>query len=180
MRVINRLSDLVYKIERFLVVILVGLMFIALTAGVLSRYFFKIPLHWADETAIFSLVWLTFIGGSMSLKQGGISSVTIFLDRMPERLRKTLIFITNSLVLAFALLILVYSIKWVLQPTIAFQMSPVMEVPMIYPYLCVPIGMLFFSIHSLTRFADTFKKAEQKEQSSLKEQQSSVEKEVLI
>jgi TRAP-type C4-dicarboxylate transport system permease small subunit len=155
LKLVNNLSDIVFKIEKVFVIILVGLMFTSLTAGVLFRYFLKMPLHWADETAIFSLVWLTFIGGSMSIKHGHLAAVTIFVDRLPGRLRHILLCISTTLVLGFGILLLVVSIEWVLQPTIAFQKSPIMEVPMIYPYLSVPIGMLFLCIHSLNLVVKT-------------------------
>lgn len=161
MKIIRHLSDVVFKIEKGLVIILVALMFISLTTGVLSRYLIKIPLHWADETAIFSLVWLTFIGGSMSLKYGHISAVTIFVNCLPSKLRKILRFLSTALVLAFAILIFVLSVNWITQPTISFQKSPIMEIPMIIPYLSVPVGLLFFSIHSFKLFADNFQKSHQ-------------------
>lgn len=154
MKLISHLSDVIFKIEKVLVIILVGLMFISITTGVLFRYFLKMPLHWADETAIFSLVWLTFIGGSMSIKQGHVASVTIFIDRLNGKLKYILLCISTILILGFGVLILLTSIKWILQPTIAFQKSPIMQIPMIYPYLSVPVGILFLCIHSLNLFVE--------------------------
>lgn len=163
MKLINYLSDIVFKIEKISAIILVGVMFISLTAGVLFRYFFKMPLHWADETAIFSLVWLTFIGGSMSIKHGHLAAVTIFMDRLPGRLRHILLCVSTTLVLGFGILLFLVSIEWVLQPTITFQKSPIMEIPMIYPYLSVPVGMLFLCIHSLNLVAKTLMGTDQAE-----------------
>lgn len=163
MKLINVLSDIVFKIEKAFAIILVGLMFISLTAGVLFRYFLVMPLHWADEIAIFSLVWLTFIGGSMSMKQGNVAAVTVFVDRLNGKLRYVLLCISAVMVLGFGILLLLASIKWILQPTIAFQKSPIMQIPMIYPYLSVPVGILFLCIHSLNLFVETLMGTNQSE-----------------
>ncbi|OMP67236.1 TRAP transporter small permease [Domibacillus epiphyticus] len=160
MKLLNTLSDGVFKVEKAIVIVLVGVMFISLTIGVVFRYFLKMPLHWADETAIFSLVWLTFVGGSMSLKQGQIAAVTMFIDLLKGRLRHILLCFSTILVFGFGLLLLFASIHWITQPTIVFQRSSIMQIPMLYPYLSVPVGLFFFCIHSLNLCVQTIRGVE--------------------
>ena len=66
-------------------------MLFSLAAGVVYRYVLKSPLVWSDEVAIFSLIWLTFIGGSMSVKLGRTAVVTIFVDKFTGKVKKFLL-----------------------------------------------------------------------------------------
>ena len=69
MKVIIYVSELIYKIERIIVGIMLTIILFSLTLGVLFRYIFKNPLSWSDEISMFSFVWLTFVGGSMTIKK---------------------------------------------------------------------------------------------------------------
>lgn len=179
MKLIRKISNAVFALEKGLAILLVSMMFISLTTGVIFRYFLKLPLHWADETAIFSLVWLTFIGGSMSIKQGQLAAVTMFTNRFSERIRNLFLCVSNTLVLIFGILFLIISIKWIFQPTIGFQKSPIMQIPMIYPYLSVPIGLLFLCIHSLHSFMETVIAVRQTETASKAEKMNALPDEVM-
>jgi TRAP-type C4-dicarboxylate transport system permease small subunit len=156
MTFIHRLSDLVHKVEKFIVVILGLAMLISLSAGVLFRYVLDSPLTWSDETAIFSLVWLTFIGGSMGIKTQKSAAVSIFIDRFSGKIKNILFGIGLLAALIFVAYILYLSIIWLSSPTILIQKSNSMQLPMIIPYMSVPVSFFFLTIHSLDLFLKNF------------------------
>lgn len=88
MKFIHSLSEILHSIEKILAIILCIFMLISLSLGVFYRYFLSSPLNWSDETAIFSLAWLTFIGGSMSIKRQNSAAVTLFMDKMNGKTKK--------------------------------------------------------------------------------------------
>jgi TRAP-type C4-dicarboxylate transport system permease small subunit len=157
---VGKLSDLVFIIEKFLVSILVSLMFISLTLSVIYRYFLNHPLNWTDEMAIFSLVWATFLGGSMGIKRQQAAAVTILMDKIGGRTHRILISIGFFIAFLFSILILIIAFQWVLSPNIAVQKSASMQLPMIYPYLSVPVGFGFMTIHGLDLLLKSFKSTE--------------------
>ncbi|MFC0559461.1 TRAP transporter small permease [Halalkalibacter alkalisediminis] len=150
--IFEKLSDYVFKIEKWIVMTLIIAMFVSLTAGVFFRYYLNSPLFWSDEFAIFTLVWLTFLGGSMSIKRQQTAAVTILVDKLNEKLRKLVASIGFFIVFLFCLFIVYYSFIWLSSPNIVLQKSNSMQIPMIYPYLSVPLGFFFMSIHSLHLF----------------------------
>ncbi|MGO4890384.1 TRAP transporter small permease [Anaerobacillus sp. MEB173] len=156
---IGKLSDTVFKIEKAIVMVLISLMFLILTGGVFFRYFLNSPLIWSDEFAIFTLIWLTFIGGSISIKRQQAAAVTILVDKLNERGRKIVASIGFLILLIFCVFIVYYSYTWLSSPNIVLQKSNSMQVPMIYPYLSVPIGFLFMSIHSMQLFLLSLKES---------------------
>ena len=118
MKVINKLSDVVFNIEKVLAIILATGLLVSLAGGVLFRYFLKSPLFWSDELAIFCLIWITFIGGSMRLKLKESPSITILTDLVPLKVKKVLNIISNIVLLAFVGYILYLSFQWISMPNI--------------------------------------------------------------
>lgn len=156
MKFIHSLSEILHSIEKILAIILCILMLISLSLGVFYRYFLSSPLNWSDETAIFSLAWLTFIGGSMSIKRQNSAAVTLFMDKMNGKTKKVLIGISLLTVLLFALYIFYLSVMWLSSSNIMIQRSNSMQLPMIIPYLSVPVSFFFISIHTLDLILKNF------------------------
>jgi TRAP-type C4-dicarboxylate transport system permease small subunit len=160
---INRLSNWVFSLEKVLSILLGTLMLVSLFLGVVFRYIFNSPLIWSDETAIFSLVWLTFIGGSMGIKRQESAAVTLFMDKVKGKLKVILMAISLLAVILFVLLILYLSVKWLSSPTILLQQSNSMKLPMIIAYLSVPVSFIFILIHSLNMLVINFRSSERED-----------------
>ncbi|KIL37367.1 TRAP C4-dicarboxylate transporter [Cohnella kolymensis] len=152
MNLVAKLSDAVFRIEKVIVSIAVLIMSLSLIAGVIFRYFFNSPLVWSDEIAMYSFIWISFVGGSMALKKDQLASVSILMDRLNGKIRMILLSVGFAIVLGFLIYFLVYSIPWILSPDISFQQSTAMMLPMIYPYLSVPVGIAGMTIHALDLF----------------------------
>lgn len=156
MKALHRISDWVYSIEKFVAIILCGTMLVSLSAGVLYRYVLSSPLTWSDEIAIFSLVWLSFLGGSMSIKRQDGAAVSILMDRFKGKLRMILLGIGMLFLFAFVVYIFYLSIVWLSSPNIMVQRSSSIGMPMIYAYLSIPVCFFFMIIHSLELILNNF------------------------
>lgn len=157
MAFIQWLSNVIFKVEKILAIILGLVMLVSLAAGVFFRYVLKSPLHWSDETAIFVLVWLTFIGGSMSIKMGKTATITIFVDRLKGSLKRFFMGLSFLLIFVFSAYLLYLSVIWLSSPNILVQRSSSMNMPMIYAYLSVPVSFLFISIHAMDLLVQNFR-----------------------
>lgn len=87
MKVINKISDVVYFIEKVLAFTLAMTLLISMVGGFFFRYVLKSPLLWSDELAIFCLIWITFIGGSMVLKEKAHLPSRYSLMRFRKRIK---------------------------------------------------------------------------------------------
>lgn len=154
MRITQKISNLVFGIEKILVAIFLFVMFASLAGGVIFRYFFNSPLHWAEETAIYSLAWTTFVGGSMTIKEKQSATISMLIDRFSGKTYSVLVTICNLIVFVFSIVILLLSIKWINSPYILFEKSSAMQLPMIIPYLSVPVGFCFMTTHSMSIFLE--------------------------
>lgn len=163
LKVINKINEIVFNIEKVLAIILATGLLISLAGGVLFRYVIKSPLFWSDELAIFCLVWITFIGGSMTLKEKVSPSITILTDSVSAPLKKAILILSNLILLAFVGYVLYLAIDWINMPSIMVQTSTAMKLPKIYFYLSIPISFAFSVIHVLANLLLSFSK-EQKEE----------------
>lgn len=156
MKIINKLSDVVYSLEKLLAIILATVLIVALAGGVLFRYVLESPLFWSDELAIFCLIWITFIGGSMGLKQKASPSITIVTDLVSGKVKKILTIISNIILLVFVGYVLYLAINWISMPNILVQTSTAMNMPKIYFYLSIPVSFVFMVIHVFNATVQSF------------------------
>jgi TRAP-type C4-dicarboxylate transport system permease small subunit len=161
MKLLRTISNICFSLERILAVLLFAFMTTSILLGVIFRYFLSHPLKWSDEFAMFALVWITFIGGSMSIKLKKAAVMSFVMDRLSPKVSRVFIAIGTLLVLLFSAFILYLSLKWITNPHILLQRSQAVGVPMVIPYVAIPLGFLFMSIHALELFADSFRQGQQ-------------------
>lgn len=157
MKVINKISDIVYSIEKILAFILALTMLVAMVGGFLFRYVLKNPLLWSDELAIFCLIWITFIGGSMVLKEKTSPTITFLIDLVPQQFKKYFYIVSNLVLLAFVAYVFYLAFNWIRMPNILVQTSTAMNMPKIYFYLSIPISFAFSTIHVVNNTIQSFK-----------------------
>lgn len=156
MKSIEFISNNLYKLEKVVAGILCTILLVSLAGGVLFRYVLEMPLFWSDELALFCLAWITFIGGSMGLKQKLSPSITILTDSVAPKIRKMINILANLILLVFIIYILYVSIVWITGPTISVQKSTALQWPKLYFYLSIPVSFTFMAIHVLELFLKSF------------------------
>lgn len=62
-RTVLAMSAFILRIERVAIIFLMALLLVLILLNVVTRYSGS-SIYWVDESAVFSVVWLTFIGGS--------------------------------------------------------------------------------------------------------------------
>lgn len=156
MKVFEKISDTLYRIEKCLAIILMTVMLLSIALGVIFRYFLNNPLTWSDELAVYMLIWLTFVGGSMSLKTGRAASLDLVFDRMSILWKRIFLVIGFATISSFGIIGLMMAIKWISAPTVLTTLSPGLKISMFLPYLAVPFGFACLTIHALVFFIKSF------------------------
>ncbi|WP_139368195.1 TRAP transporter small permease [Evansella clarkii] len=156
------ISDSIAKIEKVTAAFLMLIMAVVVAASVIFRYFLNSPLSWAGEVSIFLLAWISFIGGSLGLKYKSQASVTILIDYVPANVRRIIQITGYLLMLLFLVFILYYCYKWVMSPSVGFQRSTALQIPMWIPYSAVPVGLTFASVHILNNLIGTIQEGKLK------------------
>ena len=96
------LSTAVLRTKRAALTVLMGLLVLLILLNVVTRYS-GTPIYWVDEAAVFTMVWLTFVGASVMTRLRMDFAVGLVSDHLPPGGAKVLKVIATLSVLVFAL-----------------------------------------------------------------------------
>ncbi|MGN1386921.1 MAG: TRAP transporter small permease [Bacillus sp. (in: firmicutes)] len=156
MKLLNTLSDALFKIEKVIVILLMSVILLSIVLGVVFRYFLNSPLTWTDELAIYMLIWITFVGGSMSVKNGKAASLDLVFDQVSVKWQRIFLIAGYGFVIIFSAIVTYMAIKWISNPAVLTQISPGLKISMFLPYLSIPFGLFCLTIHAVNHLVQAF------------------------
>lgn len=124
-----------FRWEETLAVIALAIVVFAVSYGVVTRHLTQTSATWATELASLSFTWVVFLGAAGAMRRNMHVSVDAVIRLLPDRLARTIDWLTNTLVLAF----LAYASWLALTITIdAYDRpSPVLRISFTWVYLAV-------------------------------------------
>ena len=155
----RRIESLVLAGNRLLVATALAAIFLIVFVNVVGRYGFGSSLPWGEEVARFLMIFATFAGAGLALREGRLVSIDTLVTLLPpDSLAHRLVRWLGVLLMAtFMVLLLYFGIKFVQfgwnKETMATQISRGI------PYLAIPIGAGLFLIH-LSFFATRYARGE--------------------
>lgn len=129
------------------VISLMGVMSVITFVVVFFRFVMHSPLAWTEEVARYMMVWVTFMGAGLAMGRGRHIGVTMVLDLLPRRLRLIADTLARCIMAAFFCAMIYYGAKFTL--SLRTQISPAIGLPMIFPYIAVPIGCFYMLLQIL-------------------------------
>lgn len=148
--IIKKTSDTLDGFTLKAVTALIVAMIITITLQILSRTLAQ-AFTWTEELSRYLLVWSTFLGATLAYKRGLHISVTLFLDRFPERFRSPAII--AGAVLSMLFFVIIIWNGFALMAMQIFQVSPALQLPMRWVYLVIPASAVIMLIHGASFIA---------------------------
>lgn len=142
-----RLWGGVERLGEVLIVALTLAMIAASLAQVLARYLFSAPLSWSEELSRYLFIWLSFLAAWFAWRH----RVHIGLDLLPPRLLRPFARLSEALILAFAIISMVYGNK--LMALAMNQPSAALGIPMAAVYAGYYAGMILIAGDTLASWA---------------------------
>ncbi len=105
---------------------------------VVGRYGFSIGFSWTEEAMRYLMIWLMMLGSVACIFRAEHMAVQTLEDRVAASHLRYLRSALYSIAAIFCLFVLVYG--WPLAMRNAAQVAPASGIPMIYPYLALPVG----------------------------------------
>jgi len=102
----RRVLHWIEQILNIMIALCIAGMTILIFTNVILRYIFHSGITWAEEMSRFMFIWMVFLGSILVLKEGTHIGVDMLVRRVPENLRKLLLFIGNLIILAIAFIVL--------------------------------------------------------------------------
>ncbi len=93
-------SSWLLRMERHLLTALMTLLVALILLNVVTRYS-GMPIYWIDEAAVYTVVWLTFVGASVMTRLRMDFAVTMLTDQLGARAAKAIKGVATACVLLF-------------------------------------------------------------------------------
>lgn len=108
---------------------------------VIFRYQFNYSIYWSEEVSRYLIVWFIFIGSSMAVREKAHVTVDVLTNYLPPKGKNVCLVLANLISLAFCAIIM-YSGNRMIANSIRFNsVSAALEMPLMYPYAAIPVGM---------------------------------------
>ena len=122
---------------------------------VIVRYVFNSPTIWVNETCLYLLPTLCFVGASYCLKHKGHIRVDFFVRRYSKRTGNLLdALVSGASFLFFAVLGWEAYVDWHEAYVLNFTSGTIFDIPLWIPYIVFPIGMIFLCLQFIIEFSD--------------------------
>lgn len=115
---LRRFSARVAWFELWIAAVLAVCVTVLILLNIVTRYF-GAALFWVDELAIYTMIWMTFLGASAALHHRDAISITLVTDAVSQRVRRALLKLVDLIVFGFALAMLWFCWRWFLPLDIA-------------------------------------------------------------
>lgn len=145
----SRIVSALLAVTRLSIILVSILMVLVTLAQVIFRYVIAAPLPWSEELARYCFVWIVFLGGAVGLSRGIHLGVDLFVNMLPEPLRRGLDLLASAMIACFAIAVINASMP-VLSMNM-FQRSPALGLQMSYVYIAIPISMGLIALISAER-----------------------------
>lgn len=110
-RALLRLSAAIARVERTLLSVLMGWLLLLVLLNVATRYA-GMPIYWVDEAAVYSVVWLSFVGASVMTRLRMDFAVTMLTDKLGPRAAQRVKSVATAFVAAFGLALIAMCWLW--------------------------------------------------------------------
>lgn len=139
------------KAEQWLCAVALLTTAMILFVNVVMRYCFSASTSWAEESIRYLMVWITFIGGSVCVRQSAhirMDFLMSFLSGSARRFLDRTVYLLSAL---FCGIMTFYGARLVAFTLSTGQASPALGIPMWWVYLAVPLGSGLMAFQFLCR-----------------------------
>lgn len=166
-------GKLLSPFERYAEEAICGLLLCGMTffvfLEVVMRSVFHSPLAWTDEAALYCMVWVTYFGASLAVRERAHIRLLNAVLALPEPFSTASVILSDAVWIAFNLLMLWEGILLVQNLWQQPFISPALGINQKWPYMIIPLGFALMTIrmahvyYRWFRYGDSLTKARHEE-----------------
>jgi C4-dicarboxylate transporter DctQ subunit len=137
-------ADYLIKLIEGICTVLLTLMTVVCFAQVVNRYVFSKGFRWAEEMAIYSMVWLIFLGAVVCVRRDRHTRIDFLLILLPHKIRKCVEIFDYILCMSFLVLLTYHIIPLIKMNRIAKSIG--MRVPLNVLNYAIPVGSVLMIV----------------------------------
>ena len=145
------------KTEEILVVTLLGIAAYLTFQEVILRYVFNTGWSGSYEITVMALIWCTFIGASLGVKENIHIGVDVLVAKFGPKTQRILIIVSIALCLLFGIIVAVKGFEFSKFISRSKLLSRDLRIPMEIGYLAIPVGGVLVSLRFIERLVSVLK-----------------------
>ncbi len=134
------------RLNRWTVIVILAAMAMMVFANVVLRFLTDASILWVEEVSRYLMIWLTFLGAGLVLRYGGHIGIDTLQDSFPRHASAVRWAIFVFLLGFFGFMV------WIGTRYAALtwgQTTPVLQIPVGFVYLAMPVGFALLIVHLL-------------------------------
>jgi C4-dicarboxylate transporter DctQ subunit len=138
------------RLEEILIAFLIAAATLVIFAAVVQRFavgvpflypfFYQFNLTWAQELCIYMFIWMAKFGAAYGVRTGIHVGVDVLVNQLNDSWRKKVTIFALLCGALFTAIVGTMGAKFVIELYPTDQVSPDMEIPSWFVYLCIPLG----------------------------------------
>jgi len=143
-KILGFLDKILSFFEDWTLFISVMVALLALFFNVLLRYGFNYSLAWSEEVVREVIMYTTFIGCSVAVKNRSMIKIDALYQLVPS-VRFSLSIFSNLVILAFSVMMIYYGTEMAILQVATNQKTVILQIPIVYLYAFLPLmgGLMF-------------------------------------
>ncbi len=138
------------KVLEVFLVILMSVLVVDVLWQVISRYLLSSPSSFTDELAGFLLIWVGVLGAAYVAGRKEHLAIDILVQRSPPARQRLLLYLIHSLILLFALSVMVTGGAVLVYTRFVLQVkSAALQLPLGYVYIVLPLSGLIIMYYEV-------------------------------
>ena len=155
-KMFKTIDNVVSQIEEWTLFIIVIAALLSLFANVVLRYGFNYTLAWSEELVRIVIIYSTFVGASVAIKQRAMIRIDAVVQIFPK-LKPGLTVYTSFLMLFFAGMMVYYGYQMTHLQYITHQKTIIMQIPLVIVYAIMPVMGVMVGIRTIQVMIQDFK-----------------------
>ncbi|WP_026368122.1 TRAP transporter small permease [Aminiphilus circumscriptus] len=145
------------NIEKIITILLTSAMTFVLFLQVFSRYVFNLSISWSEELSIFCLVWLTYFGAALAVKQRRHLRIEVFVSFLSPKKRKIIDILCNVVFFCFCLFLVYGTYNMTMLAKATGQTAAATGLKRWLVFAGLPVSFLLVAIRLLQDMARQFR-----------------------
>jgi TRAP-type C4-dicarboxylate transport system permease small subunit len=145
------------KAEYWLNLLLYAYIIVVVFYEVVSRYVLRSSVAWAEETAIYAFIWLSYLSAARLARTRSHLAFTLFRESMGRRMQLTCLLVADLCLIALATVVIVYMLRPISDSIEFGQTMQGAYLPLWIATVAVPIGWALVLLRTVQRALDAIR-----------------------
>jgi len=146
LRVYRLLNGTLNKSEEIFIAITLLAIAIVVFVNVVMRYGFAASTMWTEELTRYTIIWITFVGGSVCARENYHPKIEALVVRIPANMRWTITLTIAITAVLFSAAMTIYGWQLVSSAFTTGHVTPTGLAPMFIPLIGLPLGGALMTI----------------------------------